>query len=155
MGPIARKFQLKSIQWQLRNLVKNGNKIIYGKKRLHRKGYYFEPTIIENLKEKKIGLTEPIFGPVILLKKFSSVNKLVRELTNSEYGLNASIWTRNINKAQKIADKLSFGSININSFGSTKIGFPWGGNKKSGIGRLYTSESILEFTNPKHISINN
>ncbi len=85
--------------------------------------------------------------------KFSKIEEAIRLANDSEYGLTASIWTRDLRKGEEIASKIEAGTVEINRHGMSKAGHPLGGYKKSGIGRIYSKERIRDFCNVKHIWI--
>ncbi len=82
----------------------------------------------------------------------SSVS-VINPANDSEYGLTASIWTSNLERGKRLAEKIEAGTVSINRHGMSKAGLPWGGYKKSGIGRIYSKEGIRSLCNVKHIWI--
>lgn len=106
------------------------------------------PTILEEVKEPMFLRNQECFGPVISLYKYDSIDELITRLNNSEYGLNASVWSTNIAKASQIAHKLKFGTVNINegyaaAYGS--VDAPMGGMRASGIGRRHGKDGFMKY----------
>ncbi|GGG92884.1 aldehyde dehydrogenase family protein [Staphylococcus pragensis] len=117
------------------------------------KGYYFEPTIIE-LKDNSHQLAqEEIFGPVLVVEKFEDEEEAVKIANDSEYGLAGGIFTTNINSALNVAKAMRTGRIWINTYNQIPAGAPFGGYKKSGIGREVYKDAIKNYQQVKNIFI--
>ncbi len=153
IGPLIREFQLKTVEDHIEDAKKKGAHILTGGKRLEGKGYFFLPTVLTNLTNDMKVMKEETFGPIIPLVSFETIEEAIEKANNTKYGLTASIWTKDKEKAKQIAKKLVVGTVVINSSGGYKIGCPWGGAKQSGIGRINYTEGIRELTNIKHLSI--
>lgn len=153
IGPLIRKFQLKTVQNHIDEAKKKGAKILIGGKRLKGKGYFFPPTVLIDVKDDMKVMREETFGPVIPLVSFDTIEEAIEKANSSNYGLTASIWTNNKEKAVEIAKKLVAGTVIVNGWGGYKMGCPWGGAKQSGLGRINHPEGIREFTNIKHLAI--
>lgn len=113
------------------------------------------PTVLEGVEEPMLMRNQECFGPVISLYKYSSIEELIDKLNSSEYGLNASVWSTNITKASKIAQKLKFGTVNINegyaaAYGS--VDAPMGGMRASGIGRRHGKEGFMKYVQASTIA---
>ncbi|WP_226386189.1 aldehyde dehydrogenase family protein [Staphylococcus sp. Marseille-Q1834] len=117
------------------------------------KGYYFEPTIIE-LKDNSHQLAqEEIFGPVLVVEKFEDEEEAVKIANDSEYGLAGGIFTTNINRALNVSKAMRTGRIWINTYNQIPAGAPFGGYKKSGIGREVYKDAIKNYQQVKNIFI--
>lgn len=117
------------------------------------KGYYFEPTIIE-LKDNKHKLAqEEIFGPVLVVEKFDDEQQAIDIANDSEYGLAGGIFTTNINRALNVSKAMRTGRIWINTYNQIPAGAPFGGYKKSGIGREVYKDAIKNYQQVKNIFI--
>lgn len=106
------------------------------------------PTILEEVKEPMLLRNQECFGPVISLYSYENIDTLIDQLNHSEYGLNASVWSTNIDYANEIAQKLRFGTVNINegyaaAYGS--VDAPMGGMRASGIGRRHGKEGFMKY----------
>lgn len=117
------------------------------------KGFYVQPTIFVNVSNKMALAQEEIFGPVLAVMKFSDFNSAIEMANDSKYGLAASIWTRDLNKANDVARKLEAGLIWINTYGGFYNEASFGGYKQSGHGRELGLEGLLEYTQSKNICI--
>jgi len=153
MGPFAVKFQLEKVIEHIKDAINKGAKLIYGGKKIGEKGYFFEPTILTDVNHSMKIMKEETFGPVIPIMKFKDENEAIKLANDSDYGLTASIWTKNIKKGEEIARKIEAGTVEVNRHGLSKAGCPWGGYKLSGFGRIYSKEGIRQFMNTKHIWI--
>ena len=117
------------------------------------KGYFFEPTIIE-IKDNSHQLAqEEIFGPVVVVEKFEDEAEAIKIANDSEYGLAGGIFTTNINRALNVAKAMRTGRIWINTYNQFPAGAPFGGYKKSGIGREIYKDAIKNYQQVKNIFI--
>jgi len=125
----------------------NGKVLLGGKS----KGLYFEPTIITNAKQ----VTDEIFGPVVTITKFSSEQQAINLANNSNFALFASIWTKDLNKGERMASLLKHGSVAVNNHTYT-YGLPqtpWGGSGNSGIGLTHGEFGFKELIQPQHVHV--
>jgi aminomuconate-semialdehyde/2-hydroxymuconate-6-semialdehyde dehydrogenase len=116
-------------------------------------GYYLQPTVIENLKYNCRTNQEEIFGPVTTLTPFDSEEDVLMMANSTEYGLSASVWTKDLNRAHHVADKIDAGIVWVNSWLVRDLRTPFGGVKQSGVGREGGWEALRFFTEPKNIFI--
>lgn len=153
IGPMVSKQQLVNLENQLKRSVKQGAKILFGGKRINRKGYFFEPTVVE-AKNNMAVVKEETFGPLMPIIKVDNEDEAIREANNSEFGLGASIWTRDLDKGERLAKKIEAGVVFVNGQVKSDPRLPFGGIKKSGIGRELSRYGLLEFCNIKSVVIN-
>ena len=125
-----------------------GGKIPEG---LNPKGAYLEPTIFVNVKNNMTIAQEEIFGPVLCVIPFSSEEEAIQIANDSKYGLAASIWTKDLFKANVVGKRLRCGTVWINTYGVFLNEAPFGGYKQSGIGRELGKEGLFEYTQLKHV----
>lgn len=151
LGPIAREDLLYELEHQVKKSVESGAKILIGGKRIPREGFYFEPTIIADVTQQMPAYHEEIFGPVATLIKAKDENDAIRIANDSEFGLGASIWSGNIQKAKLLATQIESGSVFINGMVKSDPRLPFGGIKKSGYGRELSHYGIKEFVNIKTV----
>ncbi len=158
IGAIVSKPHFEKILSYIELAKQEGGKIVAGgnAKTLagdYQNGYYIEPTIIENLAYDCRTNQEEIFGPVVTITPFTSEEVLIKMANSTQYGLAATVWTENINKANSIALKLESGIVWVNCWLHRDLRTPFGGIKKSGVGREGGFEAIHFFTEQKNICI--
>jgi aminomuconate-semialdehyde/2-hydroxymuconate-6-semialdehyde dehydrogenase len=158
MGAIVSKAHLEKIEYYVGLAQKEGGKILAGGKRItldgeFSEGYYFEPTIIEGLTFDCKTNQEEIFGPVVSLTPFETEEEVINYANASIYGLAANVWTQDLNKAHRVAEKIKTGIVWVNCWLLRDLRTPFGGMKSSGVGREGGWEALRFFTEPKNICI--
>ncbi|MBI3125867.1 MAG: NAD-dependent succinate-semialdehyde dehydrogenase [Ignavibacteriales bacterium] len=153
LGPIAREDLLCELEDQVKRSTQSGAKILCGGKRIEREGFYFEATILANVLPGTPAYEEEIFGPVASLIKAKDEEEAIRIANDSEFGLGASLWTANIEKAKLLAARIEGGSVFINGMVKSDPRLPFGGIKNSGYGREISHYGIKEFVNIKTVWI--
>lgn len=151
IGPIVSEEQLISLESQVKDAISKGAKLLCGGERLNRKGYFYQPTVLTGIKKDMQVFNEEVFGPVASIMSFDSQEEAVEVANDTKYGLGASIWTQNKERANKMADNIQSGMVWINDFGTPYYDCPQGGIKESGIGRELSKYGVLEFCNMKTI----
>ncbi|MEU3980611.1 aldehyde dehydrogenase family protein [Streptomyces sp. NPDC026672] len=135
---------------------KEGARLLTGGERVavdgNEHGYFIQPTLFEATNDMRIA-QEEIFGPVICVIRWNDVDTLVREANDTEYGLAAGLYTRDLKNAMDTADRLDAGSVWINSYANLVPGMPFGGYKNSGLGREYSHEALTMYSQLKAITI--
>ncbi len=151
MGSLVDVDQLNRVQSYVEAGREEGARLAYGgnRTRVETGGVYFEPTVFERVDNRMKIAQEEIFGPVLATITFKDEDEAVKIANDTVYGLQASLWTRDINKAHKIARALRAGTVNINSTGGGDITVPFGGYKQSGIGRDKSLHAYDKYTQLK------
>lgn len=158
MGPIVSKTQYDKVLSLLEVAKKDGGKVLSGGSKPElpaamKNGYFLRPTVIGDLTNcSEIHQTE-IFGPVVTLNSFKYAHEAVKWANNSQYGLSASVWTKNLNQAHKIAADLKVGTVWINTWMKRDLRVPFGGAKSSGLGREGGDLSIDFYTETKTVCV--
>lgn len=154
-GPLVSKKQLDLLKSQVDDAVAKGAKVEVGGGRTEdeslRGGFYYKPTILTNVNFNMRVLTEEVFGPVLPVVPFSSVDKAVEMANRTDYGLTAQVYTQNLELARKLARELAAGVVSINSDSYSTTETPFGGYKKSGMGREGGKYGFHELTQIKYI----
>lgn len=158
LGAVISKSHMNKIITNINTAKKEGGKILLGgtKKILKGKlkeGYYVNPTIIENLDYNSSINQEEIFGPVVTLIPFKTEKEVIKYANSTKYGLSASIFTQDIDKAHRVARNIDSGIVWINSWMIRDLRIPFGGMKQSGLGREGGFKSLDFFTETKNVCV--
>ncbi len=158
MGALVSKAHFEKVLSYIDLAKQEGGTILYGGKPVKvsgrcANGWFVEPTIIENLAYDCRTNQEEIFGPVVTLTPFENEEEVLAMANSTQYGLSATIWTKNLNKAHRIAQKIDAGIVWINCWLIRDLRTPFGGIKNSGVGREGGWEALRFFTEPKNVCI--
>jgi len=157
MGPLISDAQRKKVIAYIEKAKAEGAKVLCGGKIPQnpelKNGFFFEPTVIAEVKPHMHIFKEEVFGPVVILAKFSSADEAVELANISDFGLAACVWARDVAFAGQLAKKLNAGTVWINTYGMFYNQFPYGGFKQSGFGKELGKEGFLEYTRLKNIVI--
>lgn len=153
MGPVATELIFKDVSKQVDESVTKGAKVLLGGKRFGEKGYFYESTVLTNVKKGQPCYDEEVFGPVAAVIVVKSEEEAIAVANDTPYGLGASIWTKNIMRAKKIIPQIQAGMVFINGHVHSDPRIPFGGIKKSGFGRELGTYGIKEFVNIKTVWI--
>jgi phenylacetaldehyde dehydrogenase len=151
MGPLVSKEQLDRVCGYLESGFSEGAKAVAGGHRVGDRGYFVEPTVLVNTNPNMKVVQEEIFGPVVTAIPFEDPSELVSQANNSAYGLAAGIWTRDIQKANRLAADLRAGTVWINCYNIFDAALPFGGYKQSGWGREMGHEVLEQYTEVKAV----
>lgn len=147
IGPLAREDLCDTLERQVKESVSQGAKILIGGERLNRPGFFFAPTILTNVTPRMPVFREETFGPVASIVRVRDTDEALRLANDSIYGLGASIWTRDVAGAQKLARRVESGQVFINGMVASDPRLPFGGVKRSGYGRELSAYGIRELVN--------
>lgn len=128
-------------------------KLVYGGKRLGNKGFFIEPTVFRDVTEDMVIGKEEIFGPVMVILKFKTIEEAIERANNSKYGLGAGVFTKSIDNAIKITNALRAGTVYINCYDICYANTPFGGFKDSGIGRELGEYGLQNYVEIKTVII--
>ena len=151
MGPLVSEEQMNRVCSYLESGMSEGAEAVVGGHKRPGAGYFVEPTVMVKTKPDMKVVREEIFGPVVCAMPFRDVDKLIAEANQSEYGLAAAVWTRDISKAHRIAEKLRAGTVWINCYNVFDAALPFGGYKQSGWGREMGHEALELYTEVKAV----
>ena len=151
MGPLISAEQLNRVCGYLESGFSEGAKAVVGGGRHGDKGYFVKPTVLVNTNERMKVVQEEIFGPVVTAIPFHDPSELITQANDSVYGLAAGIWTRDIQKAHRLASQLRAGTVWINCYNIFDAALPFGGYKQSGWGREMGHEVLEQYTEVKAV----
>jgi phenylacetaldehyde dehydrogenase len=154
MGPLVSEEQFDRVTGYIDSGVKEGARVAAGGKRHGDRGYFVQPTVLTNTKPDMKVVREEIFGPVVCAESFSDadLDRVAREANNSIYGLAASVWTRDLSTAHKMARRIQSGTVWINCHNVFDASLPFGGYKQSGWGREMGEEVLHNYTQVKAVT---
>jgi acyl-CoA reductase-like NAD-dependent aldehyde dehydrogenase len=153
VGPLVRDSQRQALAKQVEDARGKGGKVLTGGQPIKREGFFYEPTIISNVNHEMDVLREEVFGPAAPVIVVNNEEEAIREANNSEFGLGASIWTNNIERGIGLARQIQSGIVSVNEMVRSDPRLPFGGIKKSGIGRELSEFGIKEFVNIKSVVV--
>jgi phenylacetaldehyde dehydrogenase len=152
MGPLVSDEQFRRVTGYLESGKEAGATAVTGGGRFGDKGYFVEPTVITNTRPDMKIVREEIFGPVVVAAPFQSLDEIAAAANDTDYGLGAGIWTRDISKAHALAKKLRAGTVWINCYNVFDASLPFGGYKQSGWGREMGHEVLEAYTEVKAVT---
>jgi aldehyde dehydrogenase (NAD+) len=152
-GPQVDKAQFDKILSYVAKGKSQGAKCVAGGERHGTKGYFVQPTIFADVKDNMAIATDEIFGPVMSIIKFKDVEEVITRANTTDYGLAAAVWTRDIGKAHAIADRVRAGTVWVNCYDVFDAAAPFGGFKRSGIGRELGEKSLDNYTELKTVTV--
>jgi phenylacetaldehyde dehydrogenase len=152
MGPLVSAEQLSRVTGYLESGRADGATAVTGGGRFGDKGYFVEPTVLTNTTPDMKVVREEIFGPVVVAAPFSDLDEIAAVANDTEYGLGAGIWTKDISKAHALAKKLRAGTVWINCYNVFDASLPFGGYKQSGWGREMGHEVLNNYTEVKAVT---
>ena len=158
VGAIVSKQHLEKVLSYIELAQTENGKILCGGKGVKlegrcSEGFFIEPTVIENLAFDCRTNTEEIFGAVVSIMPFDTEEEVLRYANSVEYGLSATVWTENLSRAHRVAEKLESGIVWVNSWLLRDLRTPFGGMKQSGVGRKGGFEALRFFTEEKNVCI--
>jgi aldehyde dehydrogenase (NAD+) len=152
-GPQVDEAQLHRILSLIDKGRKEGAKLLTGGKRWGNRGYYVEPTVFADVTDEMTIAKEEIFGPVMSLLKFKTIDEVIQRANNTSYGLGAGVVTRDIEKALKVSNEVRAGTVYVNCYDVIETNTPFGGYKNSGIGRELADDGLRNYLEEKTVII--
>jgi aldehyde dehydrogenase (NAD+) len=155
MGPLVSASQRDTVEKYVGLGQEQGAKCVAGGKRPSgmSKGYYYEPTIFDDVDNKMRIAQEEIFGPVVSVIRYKNDDEAVRIANDSVYGLGGAVWSSNKDRAVAMAKKIETGTVWVNDYHMINLRFPFGGYKQSGVGRELGKWGLAEYHELKHIHV--
>lgn len=153
IGAMIDENGVKKAQEHVADAVKRGAKLLCGGKRLDRKGFFFEATVLADVPADSLCMGEETFAPVAAITRFETEQEGIEKANSSQFGLSAYVFTRDLSRTFRLAESIEAGMIGVNDGLPTTSNAPFGGVKQSGWGRELGSEGLDSFLETKHISI--
>ncbi|WP_042353774.1 aldehyde dehydrogenase family protein [Bacillus rubiinfantis] len=154
MGPLVSKRQFERVLDYIEKGKAEGARVAAGGDKAADKGYFVQPTVFADVTDDMLIAKEEIFGPVVVVMPFDTVDEVVKRANNTPYGLAAGVWTKDIKKAHQVANKLKAGTVWINDYNLEDPAAAFGGYKQSGIGREMGSYALDNYTEVKCVWVN-
>jgi acyl-CoA reductase-like NAD-dependent aldehyde dehydrogenase len=151
LGPVVNAKALENMEGIVNRTIKSGAELLTGGERVNSKGYFFPPTIFKNVMPEMEIAQEEVFGPVAPIITAGNEAEAMRIANNSKFGLGASIWTQDLEKAERLSEMVESGIVTVNSMVVSDPRVPFGGIKNSGFGRELSRYGMLEFANIKSV----
>jgi acyl-CoA reductase-like NAD-dependent aldehyde dehydrogenase len=152
IGPLQNKVQFEKVKEFIEDGRKHG-RIIAGGMTLERNGYFIAPTIVRDIAENSRLVQEEQFGPILPVLKYSNLDDAISRANASEYGLGATVWGRDLDRAFAVAVRMDSGTVWVNKHLELPADIPFAGAKQSGFGAEMGQEGLEEFTQSKIINM--
>ena len=152
-GPQISQVQFDKVMHHIEAGMREGAKLEYGGNKVGDRGFFIEPTVFTGVENRMSIAQAEIFGPVMSIIKFKDLAEVISKANDTQYGLAAAVWTKDINKAHQMAHHLHAGTVWINCYDALNSAAPFGGFKQSGIGRELGEYGLLEYTEVKTVTV--
>jgi succinate-semialdehyde dehydrogenase / glutarate-semialdehyde dehydrogenase len=153
LGPLVNADTRSKVAELVDEATKNGGRVVTGGQAPDRRGYFYSPTVIDNVPPEASILAQEIFGPVAPIVRFTDTDQAIAAANSTEYGLVSYLYTADLRRALQVAEALEAGMIGINRGVVSDPAAPFGGVKQSGLGREGGHQGLLEFTETKYIAV--
>lgn len=151
VGPLISSRQRERVAGLVRSGLDQGAVALAGGDMAGETGWFYQPTVLGNVSTDMTVMREEIFGPVVCAMRIDDASQLVNLANDTPYGLAASIWTRDLERAHLLADRIDAGTVWLNTHNVLDLAVPFGGRKLSGVGREFGSEAIHAYTESKAV----
>ena len=153
LGPLVNKDGRDKVIELVADAVKKGAKVLVGGKTPDGPGFFYPATVLTNVPNSAKMLNEEIFGPVASIQTFKSEDEAIKRANDTEYGLVAYLYTKDLSRGMRVSEKLDYGMIGLNRGIVSDPAAPFGGTKQSGLGREGAAEGMKEFLETQYVSV--
>ncbi|WP_286218830.1 NAD-dependent succinate-semialdehyde dehydrogenase [Paraoerskovia sediminicola] len=153
VGPLVDDATREKVEDLVADAVRHGGEVVTGGERVDGPGHYYRPTVIKGVSRDARILREEVFGPVAPIATFDDEDEAIRAANDTEYGLAAYVFTRDLDRALRVAERLEVGMVGLNAGVVSNPAAPFGGVKASGFGREGGAEGIEEYLETKYVAI--
>ncbi|WP_082430885.1 aldehyde dehydrogenase [Novosphingobium sp. KN65.2] len=151
IGPLISPRQRDRVSQIVAAGVQEGAEVVAGGRVEETAGWFYRPTLLANVDPDMVVMREEIFGPVVCATRITDRSQIVPMANDTPFGLAASVWTRNLDHAHLLAERIDAGTVWLNTHNVLDLAMPFGGGKLSGLGREFGSEAVHAFTEPKAV----
>jgi aldehyde dehydrogenase (NAD+) len=153
VGPLVSKQQREVVESFLSGARQSKRQFLCGGQRLFKKGYYLSPAVVLGCETSDEIWRQEVFGPVVCIRSFANEEAMLAEVNDTPYGLSGSLWTRDLQRALRVARRVESGVLSVNSHSSVHLEAPFGGFKQSGLGRDLGMTAMESYTELKNVYV--
>jgi betaine-aldehyde dehydrogenase len=152
-GPMVSERQMNIVLGYIEKGQAEGARLVTGGKRVDREGFYLEPTVFADVTDDMVIAREEIFGPVMAVLDFEDEDDVMARANDTEFGLAAGVFTRDLTRAHRVAARFEAGTCYINTYNDAPVEAPFGGSKRSGVGRENSKAAIEHYSQLKSVFV--